>query len=216
MWIDLIVKLLLAFILGGIIGLEREQLGRPAGLRTHVLVCVGAALVQITVLDYYAINANHTYDPFRMAAQVISGIGFLGAGTIIKEGVSVKGLTTAASLWAVACVGITVGSGLYIQAIAANFVMYLGIKGLKKVGPKITKMTDVLIIQMVMPNSSEKIGEIGRILKTLEIEILGMDVQQIDEDILVELSLRPAKKVSRTVITEELYKILHIKSIKLL
>lgn len=214
--IELVARLLLAFILGGVIGFEREQLGRPAGLRTHVLVCIGAALVQITVLDYYALNPSYTSDPFRMGAQVISGIGFLGAGTIIKEGASVKGLTTAATLWAVACVGLTVGTGLYIQAIVANLVIYLGLRGLKKVEYRITKVMDAIIVQMVMPDAPGEIGEIGSILGSLEINILGIDVQQMDKDILIELSLKPTRAVSQAVITQELCKIPHIKSVKLL
>ncbi len=216
MWIELVVRLILAFILGGVIGFEREQLGRPAGLRTHVLVCVGAALVQITVLDFYVLNPGYKYDPFRMASQVISGIGFLGAGTIIKEGASVKGLTTAASLWVVACVGLTVGTGLYIQAIVTNIVMYLGLKGLKKVEHRITRVVDAIIVQMVMPDATGIIGEVGSILGALEISITAIDVQQIDKDILIELSLKPTKSVSQEVIIEELYKIPKIKSIKLL
>jgi putative Mg2+ transporter-C (MgtC) family protein len=216
MWLVLFARLLLAFVLGSVIGYEREHIGRPAGLRTHVLVCVGAALVQITALDFYALNPGYSSDPFRMGAQVISGIGFLGAGTIIKEGASVKGLTTAATLWVVACVGLAAGTGMYIEAIVATLLLYIGLKGLKKVEQKMTKVADAITIQMIMPDAPGKIGEIGSTLGALEINILGMDVQQLDDDILIELSLKPTKAVSQAVITEALYKIPHIKSIKVI
>jgi putative Mg2+ transporter-C (MgtC) family protein len=121
---EIIFKLALAGILGGLIGLERESLSRPAGLRTYTLVCVGSALAMIVSIDIYlqyyqTVNA----DPGRIAAQVISGIGFLGAGTIMREGASVQGLTTAAGLWVVACIGLAVGAGLYVPAIATTILI---------------------------------------------------------------------------------------------
>lgn len=109
-----------AMVVGIVIGLEREFTHRPAGLRTHILVALGACVVSILgemlFIHYSALGA--TPDPARLSAQVITGVGFLGAGTIMKEGVSVKGLTTAASVWAVACLGIAAGFGYYALAIA--------------------------------------------------------------------------------------------------
>ena len=105
-----IVRLCLAALLGGIIGYEREHSHRPAGFRTHILVAVGSAVVMLTAVYMSERYPDHL-DISRMPAQVVSGIGFLGAGTILREGFSVKGLTTAASLWAVSCVGLAVGSG---------------------------------------------------------------------------------------------------------
>jgi putative Mg2+ transporter-C (MgtC) family protein len=103
--LNFIARLLVATVLGGIVGLQRERGRRPAGLRTHTLVCVGAALITIVSESYIE------GDRARIAAQIVSGIGFLGAGTIIREGPTVRGLTTAASLWAVAGVGIACGRG---------------------------------------------------------------------------------------------------------
>ncbi len=115
---SIVVRLLLAVILGGIIGFERGRAGRPAGLRTHILVCLGSTLAIMTnqfIWQRYGVG-----DPTRMAAQVISGIGFLGAGTIIVTGRhQVKGLTTAAGLWATACMGLAIGIGFYKAAVAA-------------------------------------------------------------------------------------------------
>lgn len=117
---DIIIRLLLATVLSGLIGFERERHGRAAGLRTHMLVCVGAALVMLTAMHLMTFSEA---DPGRFAAQVVSGIGFLGAGTIIRSRASVRGLTTAASLWAVAGVGLAVGSGFFVGAIAATIIM---------------------------------------------------------------------------------------------
>lgn len=115
---SIILRLVLAVVLGGIIGFERGRSGRPAGLRTHILVCLGAALAMMT--NQYIFEEFGVSDPTRMAAQVISGIGFLGAGTILVTGRhQVKGLTTAAGLWATACMGLAVGIGFYKAAIVA-------------------------------------------------------------------------------------------------
>ncbi len=114
----IIVRLLMAVILGGIIGFERGRAGRPAGLRTHILVCLGSTLAIMT--NQYVYQTYGISDPTRIAAQVISGIGFLGAGTIIVTGRhQVKGLTTAAGLWATACMGLAIGIGFYKAAIFA-------------------------------------------------------------------------------------------------
>jgi putative Mg2+ transporter-C (MgtC) family protein len=108
----------LAVVLGGIIGFERGRSGRPAGLRTHILVCLGAVLAMMT--NQFVYEEFGVSDPTRLAAQVISGIGFLGAGTILVTGRhQVKGLTTAAGLWATACMGLAIGIGFYKAAIAA-------------------------------------------------------------------------------------------------
>lgn len=129
--IDAFVKLGLAALLSGIIGYEREHSHRPAGFRTHILVAVGSALVMLTSV-YIAEDRGLEADVTRMSAQVISGIGFLGAGTILREGFSVKGLTTAASLWAVSCIGIAVGSGFISGALVATVVIYLTLNSLKR------------------------------------------------------------------------------------
>lgn len=123
--LELIFKLFLACLLGGIIGLERESVNRPAGFRTHILVSVGATIVMITNLELFDAIGNSNITPDRLGASVISGIGFLGAGTIIRDGSAVKGLTTAASLWTTACIGLALGSGFYTIAILATVFVFL-------------------------------------------------------------------------------------------
>lgn len=128
-----IPRLIVTTLMCGIIGLEREHVNRPAGVRTHVLVGVSSALIMLTseyLATYY--QGIYSVDPSRMGAQIISGIGFLGAGTIIKDGINVRGLTTAASLWAVACIGIAAGAGFYSGAFLATIVIYLTLEVLRK------------------------------------------------------------------------------------
>jgi putative Mg2+ transporter-C (MgtC) family protein len=134
--IELIARLCLAALLGGIIGFERERLSWSAGLRTHMLVCVSACLVMIVSAYGFqdVLAQDHiSLDPSRMAAQVVSGIGFLGAGAILLRGEIVRGLTTAASLWSVAAVGLAAGGGLYLAAVAATAIMLFILAGLKPV-----------------------------------------------------------------------------------
>ena len=122
---EALLKILIALVCGGIIGYEREHKNRPAGLRTHILVCVGAALVMIVSQYLYGLYDTGVVEPSRMGASVVSGIGFLGAGTIIRERFSVKGLTTAATLWVVACIGIAVGAGYYLMALIVTVSIFL-------------------------------------------------------------------------------------------
>ena len=121
---EVIFRLFLAVLFSGLIGLEREVSGRAAGFRTHILVCVGSTLVMLTaihLMDLYQGMAS--IDPGRVAAQVVSGIGFLGAGTIIRFGGSVRGLTTAASIWAVGGVGIAMAVGFYSGALLTGLIV---------------------------------------------------------------------------------------------
>ena len=123
---EVFLRMLCAMAVGTIIGTEREYSGRPAGMRTHILVALGSCAVMLTgqmiFVQYSPYGASP--DPARMAAQVITGVGFLGAGTIIREGPTVRGLTTAASLWAVACLGVAAGGGYYaITLIGMVFIL---------------------------------------------------------------------------------------------
>ena len=132
---ETILRLLIAALAGSIIGIDRERLQWTAGLRTHMLVCVGSCLVIIvSAYGFSDVLGEHiVLDPSRVAAQVVSGIGFLGAGTILLRGEVIKGLTTAASLWAVAAIGLAVGSGLYTAAVATTTIVLIILAGIKPV-----------------------------------------------------------------------------------
>jgi len=129
-----IVRLTLAFILGGVIGLEREKKGVSAGLRTHILVTVGSALIMLTSLYIYGMFKEEgcAIDPGRIAAGVVTGVGFLGAGTIIRSKEGIRGLTTAASIWISAAIGLAVGCGYFSAAIIVTGASYLALSILKK------------------------------------------------------------------------------------
>jgi putative Mg2+ transporter-C (MgtC) family protein len=128
---SIFVRLLLAVVLGGIIGMERGMKNRPAGLRTYLLVTLGACVVMVT--NQYIYQVFDTGDPVRLGAQVVSGIGFLGAGTIIVTGRNkIRGLTTAAGLWATATVGLAIGIGFYEVALLAGLLVFLVLTVLHK------------------------------------------------------------------------------------
>ncbi|MDP2938998.1 MAG: MgtC/SapB family protein [Candidatus Omnitrophota bacterium] len=121
---QVIIRLILAGILSSLIGIERELKHRGAGLRTHILVCLGSTLIMLTSLYVFDIYKNiTTIDPSRIAAGIVTGIGFLCAGTIIRYGEAVKGLTTAASLWVVSAIGMAIGCGFYSAAVVVAIIV---------------------------------------------------------------------------------------------
>ncbi len=192
--LDVVLRLLVAAILGGIIGYERETENKPAGFRTNMLVCIGSALVMVTSqIIFNRFEGQTDLDPARLGAQVISGIGFIGAGTIIRDGLHVRGLTTAASLWVVACVGLAVGIGFYEGAIIATIFILLILHVMKKLQERFkgTQPFRVLIIE-----SSDEPGQLGRIGSLLG--QFGVSIKNIElgrpgdrsETIHVRLSLQ--------------------------
>ncbi len=183
LYAEIIVRLLLAGILGGIIGYEREHTHRPAGFRTHILVCVGSALVMITsefIFEKYRAFTN--IDPARLGAQVISGIGFLGAGTIIRDGFNVKGLTTAASLWAVSCVGIAAGIGFCAGAVAATVLIFLTLIVLKRTEMIFPKKTQYRTFFVESDNKPGQIGHISCIFDKNNLNIKNIEFINNEKD----------------------------------
>ena len=137
---DTIIRLVLAFILGSVIGLEREAKGRSAGLRTHILVCVGSSLIMlVSIYVYHVYKGQTSIDPARIAAGVVTGIGFLGAGAIIRSAEGSRGLTTAASVWVSAAIGLAVGCGYFIAAIFSTAVVFFALSLLKKAESKLDR-----------------------------------------------------------------------------
>jgi len=134
--IDIVIRLCLAFLAGGIIGIERSSRRQVAGLRTHILIAVGAACLMLLSI-WLPQQFSKDGDPGRIAAQVVSGMGFLGAGAIIRLGNNIKGLTTAASLWLIAAIGMTIGAGMYIAALTAEILALIALMGLNKVERKL-------------------------------------------------------------------------------
>ncbi len=176
------LKLVLAMALGGLIGLEREITNRPAGFRTHTLVCMGSALVMIT--SQYIFKTYHNLvnlDPARLGAQVISGIGFLGAGTILKDDARVRGLTTAASLWVVACIGLAVGAGLYQISIFAALLVYVALILLKRIEALFRRNAGTVVIELDISNTPGQIAKVTEHLGKLKVNIRDIKIQPSDE-----------------------------------
>ncbi|WP_066503905.1 MgtC/SapB family protein [Abyssisolibacter fermentans] len=211
------VRLLMALVLGGLIGLQREGKNRPAGFRTHILVCMGAALIMlcgIFLFNNYSSFSN--LDPARLGAQVISGIGFLGAGTIIKEGSTVKGLTTAASLWAVAGIGLAVGSGFYIGAIIATLLILITLIIFSKFEPYINQSKIYSYIDLSTINIPGQIGKIGTVLGNLNISIDNISMEESSKNHLsLELTITNPLKIPNNTIVKNLAQIEGIQSIEI-
>lgn len=150
-------RLFLSIVIGGILGLERGRKSRPAGLRTYILVCLGSTVVMMT--NQYVSQCMNTGDPVRMGAQVLSGIGFIGAGSIMKTGRNqVRGITTAAGLWAAACIGLAIGIGFYEVAIAGGILIFIVLSIMQNMDYFTRKHTSVIDIYVEL-ESREYMGE---------------------------------------------------------
>lgn len=183
---EIMLRLLVAGLLGGVIGYEREHTNRPAGFRTHILVCVGAALVMVTSeFIYQKYSSISNIDPARLGAQVISGIGFLGAGTIIRDGFNVRGLTTAASLWAVSCVGIATGIGFYSGAIAATILIFLTLITLKKAEKYFSKKNRYRTFIVESDSIPGQVGTVSGILENCNVEVKNIQLYRNKENSLM-------------------------------
>lgn len=193
--VSVIVRLTIAVLCGGIVGLDRERKRRPAGMRTHILICLGATLVMM--ISQYIIQIGFSTDVSRLGAQVISGIGFLGAGTIIVTGrQQVKGLTTAASLWVSACIGLAIGIGFYLGALVACMFTLIIITLLSKLDRKVRSSTCDITYYLEI-TKPPVLGQIVGALKKEGARII--DIQMIKDktpggtDIAAILSIRLPK-----------------------
>jgi putative Mg2+ transporter-C (MgtC) family protein len=171
------LRLGLALVLGGLIGFEREQNSHAAGFRTHILVCIGSALIMLLSMygfSKFVDEVNVRLDPARLAAQVISGIGFLGAGTILRNGLSISGLTTAASLWVVAAIGLSVGAGFYFASVLACVFVLVSLWLLNIVEKKFFRNKKVNAIKITALDQPGCLGLISTALGTK-----GIDIRQV-------------------------------------
>lgn len=176
--LTVILRLFLAALMGGLVGLERESVNRPAGLRTHVLVCVGSALVMMVSMDMFNIYRGVAdADPGRIAAQVVSGIGFLGAGTIMREGVNIRGLTTAASLWVVAGVGLAVGAGFYVPAVTTVLIVLCTLVLLSRFEGLLLGRRHFRCISLSVADKPGQLGKIGAALGSLDVNIKNISIR---------------------------------------
>jgi putative Mg2+ transporter-C (MgtC) family protein len=180
--LDLLGRLLLAALLGGLVGLEREWSGKPAGLRTNLLICVGAALLTQLSFTVARSGIGTVSDPARIAAQIVSGIGFLGAGTIIQSRVGVTGLTTAATLWVVAAIGMAVGAGAYVEAVGATALVVAALLVLGRLEGRLVRQVEGL----VQVELAAEVVNAGRVRALLEkdLQVVLVEIERLEEGVL--------------------------------
>ena len=204
---EILVRLVLASLLSGLVGFERETHGRAAGLRTHILVGVGATLLMLVSLYVaHVYGEDGSVDASRIAAQIVTGIGFLGAGTILRFGSSVRGLTTAASIWGVAAIGMAVGCGFYPAAVATTTIILIALHFLSKLGGIIPVQVYFKALSIRGLNTDKHLERIRNILEGEKIGIERLSWERDflkKEGVIIELFLKfPHKGLEEGLIKE--------------
>lgn len=182
---DVALRLFMAALLGGLIGWERERNNHPAGFRTHILVSLGSALIMlISIYGFaeYMDEKNVRFDPSRLSAQVVSGIGFLGAGTIMRHRASVTGLTTAASLWVVSGIGLAVGSGFMFGALLATILVLVSLELLNRLESVWIKKKHLYILHIIVSDEPGKLGELASLIAKFEGKIRKVNIEEQEEE----------------------------------
>ncbi|WP_409227865.1 MgtC/SapB family protein [Gudongella sp. SC589] len=212
---EVLARLLISALLGGIIGIEREASNRPAGFRTHILVSVGSTLIML--VSMYAVP--QPADRARIAAQVVSGIGFLGAGTILRTGNHIRGLTTAASLWVCAGIGLAVGSGYYFGGVVTAMIVLISLVVLSKVEKNVLRGANRLV-KVTAVDRSGLIGEIGVLFGKYNISIRNISIEDVTDNedepsgvIELKFYIKKPMGFDNRVLDSELLQIKGIKSI---
>lgn len=217
------IRIIVALLLSGIIGFEREIHNHSAGFRTHILVGIGSCLMMLlslygfeTILDRYEDSINVRFDPSRIPSYVVSGIGFLGAGTIIVYGGTIRGLTTAASIWTVAGIGLVVGAGMYSTAVLTTFVILLSLSFLNNFEKVFTKRRTSSMIELVaLPEL--KVSRVVTALESHEIKIQNIEIINVESN-LRNIFIRVDhhhRNVDRNKLLESLADIEHINNVSL-
>jgi len=174
--LDMIIALTAAAVLGGLLGLEREIHGRPAGLRTHLLVSLGAAAFMLMSPLVASMSQIMPGDPGRIAAQIVTGIGFLGAGAIVKEGVNIRGLTTAACLWVAASIGMACGAGLFAEALLIFALAMFALVLLPNVEIKL-KRHSYRVLEITLPINTD-VSSILEIVQSKDVLVIRSDLER--------------------------------------
>lgn len=189
--LELLVQLVLAVVLGGAIGLERELKGKPAGLRTNILISIGATLFTVLSMRMSAERG----DPGRVAAQILAGVGFIGAGTILHTRGAVTGLTSAATIWVVAAIGMAVGTGAYMEAVGTTVlvvVVLTGLASLEKLVAARSSLTRLVVHARPGPGTVESIEDL---VKRTGLDLERIEARQENVDLVVELEARGPKRL---------------------
>lgn len=187
----LLVQLLLATLLGGAIGLERELSGKPAGLRTNILICVGSTL--FTVLSV-KLSAG-IGDPGRVAAQILTGVGFIGAGTILHTRGSVTGLTSAATIWVVAAIGMALGAGAYTEALGTTLLVMTILKGLGYLETRVARQATHSQLTIHAKPEASTLEELEALVRRTGLDITRVESRRENVDLVVEFELHGSKRL---------------------
>lgn len=218
------MRLVIAALLGSVIGFERERRAWTAGLRTHMLVCLGSSLIMIVSAFGFADivgTKGVVLDPSRVAAQVVSGIGFLGAGTILfLRNEVVKGLTTAAGLWTVAAIGLAVGGGLYIAAVATTVIAFIILIAIKSLEDRFFAKNRFKSIRLLVKLSEVKLDEVESLLSDYHISFNEVNLASTLDAGVTEMKIRIRKRLTEKkkmlILLEDLKKITGIKEVNFL
>lgn len=200
--LDLAARLVMAAVFGAAVGFEREIHGHPAGMRTHLLVSLGSALFTVLSIHGFAASATAPVDPSRIAAQIVSGIGFLGAGAILKEGLSIRGLTTAASLWATAAIGLAAGAGQYILAFIGAAIVLFSLWPLNRIAERIHGMERQLTRVRIALEQLDALAHVTRLLTDNRLEIVGVQTQRIRKgryEVDIDVTVRAASNLEAAI-----------------
>ena len=189
--LDLMAQLALATLLGGAIGLERELGGKPAGLRTNILICLGAALYTSLSIDI----AGGRADPGRVAAQIVTGVGFIGAGTILHARGAVVGLTSAATIWVVAAIGVALGSGHYLEGVGATLLVVAVLQGLGRAEKRIERHTTRSRITVHARPDPSPLAELETVIGRSGLELAHVAQRRENVDLVIEYEFRGPKRL---------------------
>jgi putative Mg2+ transporter-C (MgtC) family protein len=189
--LELLVQLLLAALLGGAIGVEREISGKPAGLRTNILICVGATLFTVLSLKL-AVGGG---DPGRVAAQILTGVGFIGAGTILHTRGSVTGLTSAATIWVVSAIGMAIGLESYVEAVGTTLLVMIVLAGLGFVESFIARRATHSRLLVHATPSAGALEELETLVRRTGLELTRVESRRENVDLVIEFELRGPKRL---------------------
>ena len=211
---DILLRIALSMVLGGVIGFERERDNQPAGLRTHMILVIGACLAMILSINIGAVS--HT-DPGRIAAQVISGIGFLGAGAILRFGFNVKGLTTATTLWTVAIVGLVIGAGYYWIAIITTIIMLIVLAALNVIEKNYVRVNVIRNIVIDLQDRKSVLRDLRETIYKLTDKVMAFSVQKNIKSKRLRLELTARFKNSEKLehLIEEISRIEGVRALKI-
>ncbi len=196
--LELMLQVGLATLLGGAIGLERELGGKPAGLRTNILICIGSVLythLSIAMLSAIAGGGGTGTDPTRVAGQIVTGVGFIGAGTILHARGAVVGLTSAATIWVVAAIGVALGSGYYLEGIATTLVVLVVLAGLGRVETLVERQATRSTITIHAHPGPTVLEDLEGLVRRAGLEISAVSSRQENVDLVIDFNIRGSKRL---------------------